>query len=60
MPAAVAAPDHVRCVLILDEFRDLTSAISRCRRLLDLDADPDAVIDVLSSDEALAPVVGST
>ena len=25
------APDHVRCVLILDEFRDLTSAISRCR-----------------------------
>jgi AraC family transcriptional regulator of adaptative response / DNA-3-methyladenine glycosylase II len=51
------APDHVRCVLMLDDFQDLTSAISRCRRLLDLDADPDAVIDVLSSDEVLAPVV---
>jgi AraC family transcriptional regulator, regulatory protein of adaptative response / DNA-3-methyladenine glycosylase II len=51
------APDHVRCILVLDDFRDLTSAISRCRRLLDLDADPDAVIDVLSSDTALAPVV---
>jgi AraC family transcriptional regulator of adaptative response / DNA-3-methyladenine glycosylase II len=51
------APDHVRCVLVLDDFRDLTSAISRCRRLLDLDADPDAVIDALSSDTVLAPVV---
>ncbi len=51
------APDHVRCVLVLDDFRDLTSAIARCRRLLDLDADPDAVIDVLSSDAALAPAV---
>ncbi|MGA9490109.1 MAG: DNA-3-methyladenine glycosylase 2 family protein [Mycobacterium sp.] len=51
------APDHVRCTLVLDDFRDLTSAISRCRRLLDLDADPDAVIDVLGSDAALAPVI---
>ncbi|MDT7734437.1 MAG: AraC family transcriptional regulator [Mycobacterium sp.] len=51
------APDHVGCVLVLDDFRDLTSAISRCRRLLDLDADPDAVIDVLSADAALAPIV---
>jgi AraC family transcriptional regulator of adaptative response / DNA-3-methyladenine glycosylase II len=51
------ASDHVRCVLMLDDFRDLTSAISRCRRLLDLDADPDAVIDAFSSDEVLAPVV---
>jgi len=51
------APDHVRCMLVLDDFRDLTSAIARCRRLLDLDADPDTVIDVLSSDAALAPVI---
>jgi AraC family transcriptional regulator of adaptative response / DNA-3-methyladenine glycosylase II len=51
------APDHVRCTLVLDDFRDLTSAIARCRRLLDLDADPDAVIDVLTSDTALAPVI---
>jgi AraC family transcriptional regulator of adaptative response / DNA-3-methyladenine glycosylase II len=51
------APDHVRCLLVLDDFRDLTIAVSRCRRLLDLDADPEAVIDVLESDPALAPVV---
>ncbi|UQX09572.1 DNA-3-methyladenine glycosylase 2 family protein [Candidatus Mycobacterium methanotrophicum] len=51
------APDHVRCLLVLDDFRDLTTAVSRCRRLLDLDADPDAVIEVLRSDPALAPVV---
>lgn len=51
------APDHVRCLLVLDDFRDLTTAIARCRRLLDLDADPEAVIEVLSSDPALSPVV---
>jgi AraC family transcriptional regulator of adaptative response / DNA-3-methyladenine glycosylase II len=55
--ALTPAPDHVRCTLVLDDFRDLTSAISRCRRLLDLDADPDTVIDVLSADAALAPVI---
>ncbi|OBI41388.1 DNA-3-methyladenine glycosylase [Mycobacterium kyorinense] len=51
------APDHVRCQLVLDDFRDLTTAIARCRRLLDLDADPEAVIDVLGSDPELAAVV---
>jgi AraC family transcriptional regulator of adaptative response / DNA-3-methyladenine glycosylase II len=51
------APDHVRCLLVLDDFRDLTTAIARCRRLLDLDADPKAVIEVLGSDPALGPVV---
>jgi AraC family transcriptional regulator of adaptative response / DNA-3-methyladenine glycosylase II len=51
------APDHVRCLLVLDDFRDLTTAIARCRRLLDLDADPQAVIEVLESDPELGPVV---
>lgn len=51
------ATDHVRCVLMLDDFRDLTTAIARCRRLLDLDADPEAVVDALSRDPELAPVV---
>ncbi len=51
------APDHVRCLLALDDFRDLTTAIARCRRLLDLDADPEAVIDVLGSDPDLGAVV---
>ena len=40
-------PDHVRCVLVLENVRDLATAIARCRRLLDLDADPEAVIDAL-------------
>jgi len=51
------APDHVSCQLALTDLRDLASAISRCRRLLDLDADPAAVDDLLSADEALAPLV---
>ena len=49
--------DHVRCVLSLEDFRDLTTAIARCRRLLDLDADPEAVVEALSRDPDLAPVV---
>jgi AraC family transcriptional regulator of adaptative response / DNA-3-methyladenine glycosylase II len=49
--------DHVRCVLVLDEFRDLSTAIARCRRLLDLDADPEATVDVLSTDPDLSPLV---
>ena len=51
------APDHVRCLLSLDDFRDLSSAIARCRRLLDLDADPEAVVDALSNDRHLRAVV---
>jgi AraC family transcriptional regulator of adaptative response / DNA-3-methyladenine glycosylase II len=51
------APDHVRCSVVLDDFRDLTTAIARCRRLLDLDADPEAVVDALGADPDLAPLV---
>ncbi len=51
------AVDHVRCLLVLDDFRDLTTAIARCRRLLDLDADPEAVVEALSRDPDLAPAV---
>ena len=50
-------PDHIGCQLWLADLRDLASAISRCRRMLDLDADPVAVCDVLSSDEILTPLV---
>jgi AraC family transcriptional regulator, regulatory protein of adaptative response / DNA-3-methyladenine glycosylase II len=49
--------DHVRCELVLDDFRDLSTAIARCRRLLDLDADPEAVIDVLGGDPQLSALV---
>jgi AraC family transcriptional regulator of adaptative response / DNA-3-methyladenine glycosylase II len=51
------SPDQVRCVFVLDEFRDLTTAIARCRRLLDLDADPEAVIDALGADPDMGAVV---
>jgi AraC family transcriptional regulator, regulatory protein of adaptative response / DNA-3-methyladenine glycosylase II len=54
------APDHVRCRLELDDFRDLSVAITRCRRLLDLDADPGAVVDALGRDPDLRPMVASS
>jgi AraC family transcriptional regulator of adaptative response / DNA-3-methyladenine glycosylase II len=38
---------YVRADLTLAELRDLTVGVARCRRLLDLDADPVAVDDVL-------------
>ncbi|NVN48775.1 DNA-3-methyladenine glycosylase 2 family protein [Mycolicibacterium hippocampi] len=50
-------PDHVRCQLVVDDFRDLSAAIARCRRLLDLDADPEAVVDALSADEGLRALI---
>ncbi|ARX87520.1 DNA-3-methyladenine glycosylase [Streptomyces alboflavus] len=50
-------PDHIGCRLTLTDPRDLTLAISRCRRLLDLDADPVAVDGQLADDPLLAPLV---
>jgi AraC family transcriptional regulator of adaptative response / DNA-3-methyladenine glycosylase II len=41
------------------EVRDLGAAVARCRRMLDLDADPCAVDDVLGADPALAPLVAA-
>ena len=45
--------------LRLAELRDLGAAVTRCRRMLDLDADPAAVDDVLGADPALAPLVAA-
>ncbi len=50
-------PDHVACQLALSDLRDLQMAISRCRRMLDLDADPVAMCEQLREDEALAPLI---
>ncbi|MCO5972464.1 DNA-3-methyladenine glycosylase 2 family protein [Actinoallomurus soli] len=50
-------PDHIACRLHLADLRDLAIAISRCRWLLDLDADPVAVDDLLRADPVLAPHV---
>ncbi|TQN37451.1 DNA-3-methyladenine glycosylase II [Blastococcus colisei] len=56
------APDGGAAVtarLRLAELRDLGPAVTRCRRMLDLDADPAAVDDVLGADPALAPLVAA-
>ncbi|WP_381557024.1 AlkA N-terminal domain-containing protein [Streptomyces eurythermus] len=55
--ALAPRPDHIACRLTLSDLRDLTVAISRCRRLLDLDADPVAVDERLRADPLLAPLV---
>src|SRR5437763_1148630 len=42
------------CTLQLESMTDLTSAVRQCRRLLDLDADPASVVEVLARDRRLA------
>ncbi len=53
------APDDgfVRATLRLADLRDLGAAVARCRRLLDLDADPEAVDERLARDPLLRPLV---
>ncbi|CAN5652449.1 AlkA N-terminal domain-containing protein [soil metagenome] len=51
--------DFVPCELRLTDLRDLASAVARCRRLLDLDADPTAVDAHLGADPDLAPLMAS-
>src|SRR5260370_12275705 len=50
-----AGDGYVDCELQLEDLRDLTAAVQRCRRLLDLDADPSAVTAALA---ASGPVLG--
>jgi len=50
-------PEYIACQLALTDLRDLAMAISRCRRLLDLDADPVAICDQLGADPVLGPLV---
>ncbi|HEX2295999.1 MAG TPA: AlkA N-terminal domain-containing protein [Actinomycetota bacterium] len=52
-----AGDGHVACALRLDDERDLAAAVQRCRRLLDLDADPVAVSERLARDRVLRPLV---
>jgi AraC family transcriptional regulator, regulatory protein of adaptative response / DNA-3-methyladenine glycosylase II len=54
------ARDHVACTLRLTDLRDLAAAVQRCRRLLDLDADPVAVAEALGADPLLGPLVRRT
>ena len=50
-------PEHVACRMMLSDLRDLTTAIARCRWLLDLDADPTAVDELFRRDPDLEPIV---
>jgi AraC family transcriptional regulator of adaptative response / DNA-3-methyladenine glycosylase II len=47
----------VSATLRLADVRDLAPAVARCRRLFDLDADPDAVDATLGADVALSAAV---
>ncbi|MGI8577215.1 MAG: AlkA N-terminal domain-containing protein [Nocardioidaceae bacterium] len=51
------ASDRVECAMALTDLRDLPSVVERCRRLLDLNADPVAIDAQLCEDEALRPWV---
>ncbi|SDH56161.1 AlkA N-terminal domain-containing protein [Nonomuraea jiangxiensis] len=48
---------HVSCELRLEDLRDLAVAVRRCRRLLDLDADQQAIDAFLGADPRLGPLV---
>ena len=52
-----AGPAFVEGELLLSDLRDLTTAVSRCRQLLDLDADPVAVWEALRDQPLIGPLV---
>jgi AraC family transcriptional regulator of adaptative response / DNA-3-methyladenine glycosylase II len=63
---ALTATDHgddgpafIDADLHLSDLRDLTTAVSRCRQLLDLDADPVAVFEALRPDPLIGPLVAA-
>jgi AraC family transcriptional regulator of adaptative response / DNA-3-methyladenine glycosylase II len=56
-PKRGEVPRYVQCTLRLTDVRDLPVAVQRCRRLLDLDADPVAVAAALGPDPLLGPLV---
>ncbi|QSB13875.1 DNA-3-methyladenine glycosylase 2 family protein [Natronosporangium hydrolyticum] len=61
-PATVAlgpANGHIVAQLWLTDVRDLAPAVARCRRLLDLDADPEAVDSALRNDPGLRDAVAA-
>jgi AraC family transcriptional regulator, regulatory protein of adaptative response / DNA-3-methyladenine glycosylase II len=60
LSAGPAGSSHVRCTLRLSDVRDLPAAVQRARRLLDLDADPQAVADALGADPLLGPLVAAS
>lgn len=53
------ADRHVDARLHLTDPRDADAAVDRCRRLLDLDADPSVIDGRLAADPLLAPLVAA-
>ena len=51
------AEGHIRATFWLTDLRDLAPAISRCRRLLDLDSDPQSILERLGGDAVIGPLV---
>jgi AraC family transcriptional regulator, regulatory protein of adaptative response / DNA-3-methyladenine glycosylase II len=52
----VPGSSWVDCSLVLSDLRDATAAVQRCRRLLDLDADPWAISGFFLDDPVLGPL----
>ncbi|TVZ07381.1 DNA-3-methyladenine glycosylase 2 family protein [Trebonia kvetii] len=52
----VPSASWVDCSLVLSDLRDVTAAVQRCRRLLDLDADPAAISGFFDEDPLLGPL----
>jgi AraC family transcriptional regulator of adaptative response / DNA-3-methyladenine glycosylase II len=50
----------IRAEVRVADWRDVAPAVQRCRRLLDLDADPVAIDEVLSADPLLGPLVAAS
>ncbi|TDD12384.1 AlkA N-terminal domain-containing protein [Nonomuraea diastatica] len=50
---------HVVCEMRLEDLRDITAAVQRCRRLLDLDADQQTIDAFLGADPRLGPLVAA-
>nr|WP_205863587.1 DNA-3-methyladenine glycosylase 2 [Planosporangium mesophilum] len=56
--ASLAPRDgYIQATLRLTDVRDLAPAVARCRRLLDLDADPEAVDAALAMDPAFTETI---
>jgi AraC family transcriptional regulator, regulatory protein of adaptative response / DNA-3-methyladenine glycosylase II len=58
-PADRASGAQVLLRVRLTSLRGIGQVVSRCRRLFDLDADPQAIAAALAADEALAPLVAA-
>lgn len=51
--------DDVEATFWLDDDRDLDAAVASCRRLLDLDTDPEPILVALAGDELIGAIVAA-